>query len=84
MRESRDSLQKKALQRLKIQAYGKLQLPHACAIFKSGNLSVVASLAIDTSCSAVIGTEGINRMIEDIEGVNAKLRAQAFFDREPF
>ena len=65
---------------LEIEADSKLQLSHRCATFQGRNLAVVAPLAINTAVSSIVRAEGIDRVIEHVEGIHAELRAKPLCD----
>ena len=67
---------------LEVEPDCELQLSHCGATFKSRNLTVVATLAIDTCLRPVVRTESINRMVEYVEGIHAELRVKSLFDGE--
>ena len=65
---------------LEVEANGELQLPHRGAILQGSDLAVVAALAINTTVCPVVLAEGVNRVIEDVEGIHAELCAESFRD----
>jgi hypothetical protein len=76
------SLQSNPASILEVEADGKLQLPHGCAVFQGRNLAVVAPLAIDTAVSSIVLAESIDGVIENVEGIHAELRAEPLRDPE--
>src|ERR1700682_6375700 len=58
---------------LEIEADGKLQLSHGRATLQGCDLAVIATLAIDTAIRSIVLTEGIDGMIENVEGIYAEL-----------
>ena len=65
---------------LEIEAQRKLDLPHCSAVFDVRNFPVVAALAINAGIPAVVRTEGINRVVEQVEEIGAELRTEPFVD----
>ena len=85
MRESDDSLQRTTPPRCiasEVEPHSKLQLPHRCAVFNVRDLPIVPALAIDAAVGPVVCAKGIDRMVEDVEGVHTELGTQLFCDRE--
>ena len=67
---------------LKVETNRKLQLSHGRSAFKTGDLSVVSALAINTGRSAIVCTECVHRVVEYVEGVYAELGVQLLRDLE--
>lgn len=59
---------------LEVESDRELQLPHACPAFETGDLPIVATLAINASRGPVIRTKCIYRVVEHIEGIYTELR----------
>jgi hypothetical protein len=80
---SEDSpLQYVRLRVLEIEADCELDLPHCSAVFDVRNFPVVAALAINAGIPAIVRTEGINRVVEQVEEIRAELRTEPFVDLE--
>ena len=67
---------------LEVQADGELQFPHGRAAFEGGDLPVVATLTINAAVGSIVLTEGIDGMIENVEGIHAELRTEPLEDLE--
>lgn len=59
---------------LEVEADRELQLPHGRPTFETGDLPIVATLAINASLSAVVRAKCIHRVVEHVEGVYTELR----------
>ena len=67
---------------LEVEPYGELNLAHCGAVFYVGNFPIVSALAVNASIRAIVRTEGINRVVEDIEEIGAELRTESLTDTE--
>ena len=67
---------------LKVEAQCELQLPHVCSTFESGDLPIVTARAINARVGTVVGAEGINGMIENVEGIHTELSGDPLCDRD--
>jgi hypothetical protein len=67
---------------LEIEPDRELNLAHGGAVFYVGNFSVVSALAINAGIPAIVRTEGINRVVEDVEEIGAELRTEFLTDME--
>src|SRR5258708_34386858 len=68
--------------RLEIEPQRELQSPHGRSVLKAGDLPGVSAPTVNTSACPVVGAEGVDRVIEHVEGVRAELRVESFVDLE--
>src|SRR5205823_8676262 len=71
-----------AMRPLEVEPNGELQLTHHRAAFEAGNFSIVATRTVDTRLRPVVGTESVDRVVKDVEGIHAELRRQFLRDPE--
>ena len=67
---------------LELEADGELQLPHVRAALERRDFAVVSARAVYATVGSVVLTEGVNRVIEDVECVHEELCPELFGDRE--
>ena len=69
---------------LERQSQTELDLTHGASTFDIGDLSIVATLAVNATVGSVVCTEGKHWMIEDIEGIHDEFRPHALSDSKGF